>query len=80
MRKPSKKSIEIRNFILENIGNHPRDITRLVSDHFDISYELEHQISGTDKEAYLRCIREVINQCTFSYTRQIEMKGLGHAI
>jgi anti-sigma regulatory factor (Ser/Thr protein kinase) len=37
MRKPRKKSIEIRNFILENIGNHPRDITLLTSEQFDIS-------------------------------------------
>lgn len=53
---------------------------RAVEDHFDISYELEHQISGTPKEAYLAGIREIINHCTFSYTRQIEMRGLGHAI
>ncbi len=53
---------------------------RAVEDHFDISYELEHQISGTPKEAYLSGIRKVIDQCTFSYTRQIEMRGLGHAI
>ena len=38
---------------------------RAIEDHFDISYELEQQI---------------IDTCTFSYTRQIEMKGLGHAI
>lgn len=37
MRKPSKKSIEIRNFILENIVDHPRDITLLASEQFDIS-------------------------------------------
>jgi anti-sigma regulatory factor (Ser/Thr protein kinase) len=37
MRKPRKKSIEIRNFILENIGIHPRDITLLTSEQFDIS-------------------------------------------
>lgn len=53
---------------------------RAIEDHFDISYELEHQIKGTDKEHYLTEIREVIDNCTFSYTRQIEMKGLGHAI
>lgn len=53
---------------------------RAIEDHFDISYELEHQIKGTSKEHYLREIRNVINKCTFSYTRQIEMKGLGHAI
>jgi UTP--glucose-1-phosphate uridylyltransferase len=53
---------------------------RAIEDHFDISYELEHQIKGSSKESYLREIREVIEHCTFSYTRQIEMKGLGHAI
>jgi UTP--glucose-1-phosphate uridylyltransferase len=53
---------------------------RSIEDHFDISYELEHQIKGTSKESYLKEIRSVINACTFSYTRQVEMKGLGHAI
>ena len=53
---------------------------RAIEDHFDISYELEHQIKGTLKEHYLSEIRSVITNCTFSYTRQIEMKGLGHAI
>ncbi len=53
---------------------------RALEDHFDVSYELEHQISGTDKEAYLADIRRLMEECTFSYTRQKEMKGLGHAI
>jgi len=53
---------------------------RAIEDHFDISYELEHQIRGTEKERYLADIRNIIDVCTFSYTRQIEMKGLGHAI
>ena len=53
---------------------------RSIEDHFDISYELEHQIKGTSKESYLTEIRNVITKCTFSYTRQVEMKGLGHAI
>jgi UTP--glucose-1-phosphate uridylyltransferase len=53
---------------------------RAIADHFDISYELEHQISGTSKEDKLEGIRHLIEQCVFSYTRQIEMKGLGHAI
>jgi UTP--glucose-1-phosphate uridylyltransferase len=53
---------------------------RAIEDHFDISYELEHQIAGTSKEALLGEVRDVIDQCTFSYTRQLEMKGLGHAI
>ena len=53
---------------------------RAIEDHFDISYELEHQIRGSSKEYLLEEIRSVINRCTFSYTRQKEMKGLGHAI
>jgi UTP--glucose-1-phosphate uridylyltransferase len=53
---------------------------RALEDHFDISYELEHQISGTAKEKFLADIRDIIDDCTFSYTRQTEMKGLGHAI
>ncbi len=53
---------------------------RALEDHFDISYELEHQIRGSDKEKMLADIRDIIDVCTFSYTRQIEMKGLGHAI
>ncbi len=53
---------------------------RAIEDHFDRSYELEHQIDGTSKESLMSEIRTIINDCTFSYTRQVEMKGLGHAI
>lgn len=53
---------------------------RAIEDHFDISYELEQQIKGTSKEHLLHNISTLRTQCTFSYTRQKEMKGLGHAI
>ena len=53
---------------------------RAIEDHFDVSYELEHQIAGTGKEKALAGIRQLIDQCTFSYTRQINMQGLGDAI
>jgi UTP--glucose-1-phosphate uridylyltransferase len=53
---------------------------RAIEDHFDTSYELEHQIEGTSKEELLGELRNLKEKCTFSYTRQIEMKGLGHAI
>ena len=53
---------------------------RAIEDHFDISYELEQQIAGTSKEEQMKDIRHIIDACTFSYTRQVEMKGLGHAI
>jgi len=53
---------------------------RSIADHFDISYELEHQIAGTGKEAYLDSIRNVLEEGVFTMVRQREMKGLGHAI
>jgi len=53
---------------------------RAIEDHFDISYELEHQIEGTGKEGLLTSIRTLIENSQFSFTRQREMKGLGHAI
>ncbi len=53
---------------------------RAITDHFDISYELEHQIQGTSKENLLKDIRSIIDKCTFTYTRQNEMNGLGDAI
>jgi UTP--glucose-1-phosphate uridylyltransferase len=53
---------------------------RAIPDHFDFSYELETEISGSGKEAYLKETRELIEKCTFSYTRQRQMKGLGDAI
>lgn len=53
---------------------------RALADHFDVNYELEHQISGTSKATLLSSIDKLIDECTFSYTRQVEMLGLGHAI
>ena len=53
---------------------------RAIADHFDISYELEHQIAGTGKDDYLQSIRNVLDEGVFTMVRQREMKGLGHAI
>lgn len=53
---------------------------RAIADHFDVSYELEHQILGTAKEKYLSEIRKVIDNSQFIFMRQREMLGLGHAI
>ena len=53
---------------------------RAIEDHFDRSYELENQINGTSKESLMTEIRTIVSDYTFSYTRQVEMKGLGHAI
>ena len=53
---------------------------RALEDYFDISYELEKEIAGSQKESLLSEIRNLMNSCTFSFTRQNEMRGLGHAI
>ncbi|MGL4193634.1 UTP--glucose-1-phosphate uridylyltransferase GalU [Vibrio misgurnus] len=51
-----------------------------IMDHFDMNYELEHQIRGTNKEDLLIDIRHIIESANFTFIRQREMKGLGHAI
>ena len=53
---------------------------RAIEDHFDNSFELESQLVGTPKEHYLKEIKEVIKKSTFTYVRQKQMLGLGHAI
>ena len=53
---------------------------RAIEDHFDNAYELESQLSGTSKEHYLNEVKEVIKKSTFTYVRQKQMLGLGHAI
>ncbi len=53
---------------------------RTLEDYFDVSYELEHQIKGSSKECLLDEIRSLMNECRFSFTRQMSMKGLGDAI
>ena len=51
-----------------------------IENHFDTSFELEHQIFGTSKESHLDDIRQVMDSCDFVFMRQREMLGLGHAI
>jgi UTP--glucose-1-phosphate uridylyltransferase len=53
---------------------------RAIEDHFDNAYELESQLSGTSKEHYLKEVKEIITKSTFTYVRQKQMLGLGHAI
>lgn len=53
---------------------------RAIEDHFDNAYELESQLKGTSKESYLLEITNIIKRSTFTYVRQQEMLGLGHAI
>lgn len=53
---------------------------RSIEDHFDNSFELESQLRGTSKEHLLSEIKQIIDQTTFTYVRQKQMLGLGHAI
>ena len=53
---------------------------RAIEDHFDVNYELEHEIAGSSKEQFLEQIRQLTNDCTFSFTRQRTMRGLGDAV
>ncbi|EHZ7232922.1 UTP--glucose-1-phosphate uridylyltransferase GalU [Campylobacter upsaliensis] len=65
---------------MDNMGFVTGRGKRALEDYFDISYELEHQISGTKKEYLLSEIRSLISRCTFTFTRQNEMRGLGDAV
>lgn len=53
---------------------------RAIEDHFDVSYELEHQLKGAKKDFLLEAINDIINRCSFTYIRQKVMRGLGDAI
>lgn len=53
---------------------------RPIVDHFDINYELETEIEGSGKETLLSNVSSLIENNEFSFTRQVHMKGLGHAI
>lgn len=53
---------------------------RAVADYFDEYYELEHQVKGSDKEKLLEPIKDLIENNKFAFTRQHQVRGLGHAI
>jgi UTP--glucose-1-phosphate uridylyltransferase len=53
---------------------------RPLEDYFDVNFELEHQIAGSSKESSLTQIRELNDACTFTFTRQRSMRGLGDAV
>ena len=53
---------------------------KAIEDHFDTNTDIENSIKGSSKEELVSDINHIIKTCTFSYTRQLEMKGLGHAI
>jgi UTP--glucose-1-phosphate uridylyltransferase len=54
---------------------------RAIEDYLDYAPEVEQSIKGSkSKEKLLEDTTKMIEECTFTYVRQKEMKGLGHAI
>jgi UTP--glucose-1-phosphate uridylyltransferase len=51
-----------------------------IEDHFDVSVELETFLEARGKTAQLAEIRKISNLINFSYVRQGEPLGLGHAV
>ena len=53
---------------------------RAIEDYLDKAPEIEEAIKGTSKERLLSEVNEMIDSCVFTYVRQKEMLGLGHAV
>jgi UTP--glucose-1-phosphate uridylyltransferase len=53
---------------------------KAIEDHFDRHTDIEVNIAGSSKAELLSEVNSIIDSCQFTYTRQLEMKGLGHAI
>jgi UTP--glucose-1-phosphate uridylyltransferase len=51
-----------------------------IEDHFDSAPELERYLEEKGKKDQARMVREISNMVHFSYTRQKEPLGLGHAV
>jgi UTP--glucose-1-phosphate uridylyltransferase len=51
-----------------------------IEDHFDVSVELETFLESRGKKELLAEIRKISNMINFSYVRQGEPLGLGHAV
>jgi UTP--glucose-1-phosphate uridylyltransferase len=51
-----------------------------IEDLFDNNRIIEDAIQGSDKESLLTDTNTLMEKCSFSYTRQKQMKGLGDAI
>ena len=51
-----------------------------IEDHFDSSFELEYNLVEKDKHDLLKEVRKIANLAKFSYVRQPEPLGDGHAI
>lgn len=51
-----------------------------IEDHFDKSVELELELEKSNKEEFLKIVRDITDMVNIHYIRQKEPRGLGHAI
>jgi UTP--glucose-1-phosphate uridylyltransferase len=51
-----------------------------IENHFDVAYELEHTLSQRRRGVDLDIVRSITELANFSYVRQGEPLGLGHAV
>lgn len=51
-----------------------------IENHFDVSFELEHELAGRGKEELRQQMRSIAGLMQITYIRQKEPRGLGHAI
>lgn len=58
----------------------PGWINQLIENHFDYSFELEHNLHQKGKNELLKEIQKVANLAKFVYVRQPFPLGDGHAI
>jgi len=53
---------------------------RVIEDHFDLNYELEHLLEEKGEIEKLRQVRAITDLAQVAYVRQKEQLGLGHAV
>lgn len=53
---------------------------RAIEDYLDFHPELEGKLKGSSRYHYLEEVNRIIEKCTFTYIRQRQMLGLGHAV
>jgi UTP--glucose-1-phosphate uridylyltransferase len=51
-----------------------------IEDHFDVSFELEHELDARDKRDLAAAVRGISEMADIAYVRQKEALGLGHAV
>ena len=53
---------------------------RAIEDYLDYTPEVEAKVQNSSKAKLIEGINNIIDKCTFTYVRQKEMLGLGHAV